>query len=747
MRSHEGRIVIIGGGLAGLTAAHSVVEAGGSVTLLEKTASIQKPGGNAALTISGINAVGTACQDSEGVKDSLDQFISDIVRYGGRRSTLVEKLCKESGGMVDWLTNKFKMRFILSRSGGHNLARIHKTPDKHTGATTVRILADKLHELSVSKPDRVQILTSCTASKLIVSGGPSVVTGVECFHKGSVTIIPAQAVILATGGFGADFGPGCLLSRFRPDLRDLATSCVVGTTGDGIKMAEAIGARAVDMAFVDVNPLGLVDPSDRLNRCKLSGSDSIRGDGGIIIDKYGKRFVNEQARKDTVWKDIVAHSVENGPIRVVLNSKATKHLEKYIREYFDTGLMKTYSSGAELCGYTGIPLEALEGTFREYSEAARLAAESKKPDKFGKLLFRNAPIEINDQLTVAEITPVIGHCAGGLAIDPSGRVIHAKDNKPFLNLFAAGEVAGGIDPSMLVGNSLLECLVFGRVSGIEATRAVYGPDWVERHMNPAILLDELNKTLERMREDQKLLEDESMEVMEDSETLMKKFTAEKAQLYQMTKLLHMHYPEYVPEMEVGSTDPPSVAISPDPGELVHAIKASRSDTERLTIELINSVGRQEAEIISTSATIAARETELHELRNEKSKLQKQLDKLIDDSVLLREINALEEELSGLISRQKLAEQTRTSEESELQNFVAEKQAEIASIRTKREEVVVMTNIERIESKKEIEQLKTILKNFQQKINFEFQFANTSSELANDPEYPFFLKPLRVPHGM
>jgi cytochrome b involved in lipid metabolism len=158
-----------------------------------------------------------------------------------------------------------------------------------------------------------------------------------------------------------------------------------------------------------------------------------------------------------MWKN-------KGPFRLVLNSKGAKEIEWHCKHYVGRGLMKHFTSGAALAKDMGIPAEKLENTFKTYNGIA----ESKK-DPWGKKYFHNLPFQSNDEYWVAIVTPVLHYCMGGLEVNADSEVVGAKGVIP--GLYAAGEVAGGVHgENRLGGNSLLDCVVFGRVSGASATR-------------------------------------------------------------------------------------------------------------------------------------------------------------------------------------------------------------------------------------------------------------------------------------
>merc|ERR1719398_311710 len=293
-------------------------------------------------------------------------------------------------------------------------------------------------------------------------------------------------VILASGGFGADFTATGLLAKYRPDLLHLPTTNGEHCTGDGIKMGEEIGASTIDLEWVQVHPTGLVKPDDADAKVKFLAAEALRGVGGILIDSKGERFANELGRRDYVtgrmWKN-------KPPFRLMLNSKAANEIHWHCEHYKGRGVMKYYANCKELATEAGFSYDTLAKTMAEYNAiAAKMAAgEAGAPyeaygggmthDPWGKKYFHNLPVEPTDEYNVAIVTPVIHYCMGGLEIDAESRVVKkvGRDMVAIDGLYAAGEIAGGVHGNnRLGGNSLLDCVVFGRVAGKHAAQYVLG---------------------------------------------------------------------------------------------------------------------------------------------------------------------------------------------------------------------------------------------------------------------------------
>jgi succinate dehydrogenase/fumarate reductase flavoprotein subunit len=257
-------------------------------------------------------------------------------------------------------------------------------------------------------------------------------------------------------------------------------------TGDGLKMSMSIGADTVDLEWVQVHPTGLVHPEEPDAKVKFLAAEALRGVGGVLLDIEGHRFANELGRRDYVtgmmWKNKGVKLGNTSGFFLCLNSKSSEEILWHCKHYVGRGLMKFYNNMGEFAKEYGMPLANIEKTFKDYNEIA--AKQEKDPengpyeaygggkswDKWGKKFFHNLPMDVNDKFHVAIVTPVIHYCMGGLKINTDAECLNAE-GKVVNGLYGAGEAAGGIHgENRLGGNSLLDCVVFGRVSGRAASR-------------------------------------------------------------------------------------------------------------------------------------------------------------------------------------------------------------------------------------------------------------------------------------
>ena len=477
------QVIVVGGGLAGLAAAHTVLERGGNVLLLEK---LSFCGGNSTKATSGINAALTRTQQRLGVGDSVDAFLKDTTdcaikgaapKEAAARQAEMEgkdgmdpavnpylecnkRLVFDSAPAIEWLIESFGLDLsLVGRLGGHSWPRTHRGKQKFPGMTITYALLEKLEDLMTANPDRVRIVTKATAQELITVAGE--VTGVK-YEKGGQTFTEHGPVVLTTGGYGADFSKTSLLQQLRPEYMDLPTTNGVHCTGDGIKMALQAGGATIDLDMVQVHPTALVHPNEPDAKVKFLAAEALRGAGGIFLDKDGNRFVDELQKRDYVTGQMWAHN--NGPYRLILNGASSKSIEWHCMHYEGRGLMKKYSHGSELAKDMGLPESKLAEAFSGFNQAAE-----EKSDKFGRKFFVHMPWKTDDSFYVGIVTPVIHYTLGGVKCNADAEVLNGS-NQPVPGLFVGGEAAGGIHGrNRLGGSSLLDCVVYGRVSGGSAS--------------------------------------------------------------------------------------------------------------------------------------------------------------------------------------------------------------------------------------------------------------------------------------
>ncbi|KAJ2824908.1 hypothetical protein FBU31_003859 [Coemansia sp. 'formosensis'] len=496
-------IVVVGGGLAGMSAAIEALRqtshvAGVTVALLEKES---RTGGNSGKASSGINGVLTRTQKEKGIHDSVEAFVQDTLKSGHGRSnkTLVGKLARDSTQAVSWLQDDFKLDLdVLARLGGHSFPRTHRRPDldgkpQPVGWGIVSTLGRHLGELAALEDARFKLFTGARVIKLLPAthGG---VAGVvyETVDADSKTIrqhsIHSDVVVLATGGFGGEGNRPRYLKKYAPHLVGLPATNGAFATGDGLGLAAALGAELVDMDQVQVHPTGFVKSSDPGNPTKFLAAEALRGEGGILLNGVGHRFVNELDTRDHVTDAMNkfcsapntrarhSDSVEEIPKEpltaafLVLSQAAADNFGQGALGFYEKmGLMSRAGSLEELATALRVDLVVLRKTLEDHDSAR----DNGIHDEYGKSVFPQRALNPLDKPQMnyywGIVTPSIHYTMGGIRFDDMTRVLRAADAAPIPGLLAAGEVTGGLHgANRLGGNSLLECVVYGREAGRQA---------------------------------------------------------------------------------------------------------------------------------------------------------------------------------------------------------------------------------------------------------------------------------------
>ncbi|KAJ1786164.1 hypothetical protein LPJ59_005987 [Coemansia sp. RSA 2399] len=476
-----------------------------TVTLLEKE---KRTGGNSAKASSGINGAVTHIQKNLGIRDTTEIFVYDTLKSGRGRSNieLVERLVNDSADAVSWLRNGFSLELdAVTQLGGHSFPRTHRIPDSNgkprpVGWEIVSALGNYLNDQAAQSESRFKLVTGARVTELLTSEDGRVSglvyesedTGTRMVQKHKHR---SDAVILATGGFGGEGSRPRLLEKYAAKLVGLPATSGPFATGDGILLASAVGAALVDMDQVQVHPTGFVKSDDPGNPTKFLAAEALRGEGGILLNGLGKRFVNELDTRDRVTHAMNifcsgesnrARHGEPGDVRVVAGepqvaaylvlsqAAADSFGIGAIAFYQKMGLMHKVSGLAELAAAIRADLSTLTQTLASYDRAKNLNAN----DEFGKIVFPQRMLnsgEHGDGYFWGIVTPSIHYTMGGVRFDESSRVLGRSDGQPIPGLFAAGEVTGGLHgANRLGGNSLLECVVFGRRAGQQAAAAVAG---------------------------------------------------------------------------------------------------------------------------------------------------------------------------------------------------------------------------------------------------------------------------------
>ncbi|NLJ09234.1 MAG: flavocytochrome c [Treponema sp.] len=436
-------VIVIGGGGAGMSAANAAVGKGAKVVLFEKMGIL---GGNTIRATGGMNASGTPQQAAKGIKDSPELFYQDTMKGGYNRNNpeLVRTLAEKSAESVAWITEMGGDLSDVGRLAGASVDRAHRPAGgAKVGPEIVKTLANKAKQSS-----NLSIFTDAEVISLITSK-KGAVTGAIVRISGKEFRVMAKAVVLATGGFGAN---NEMAASYNPNLKGFATTNHAGATGDGIKMAQDVGAALIDMDQIQTHPTYAPDGNEMV-------TEAVRGNGAILVNKSGKRFVDELATRDVVSAKILAQ--EDRQAYLIFDTSVRKSLSA-IEGYIKAGFVMQADTPADLAAAFGGDAAALKLTIERYNSfvAAKKDADFSRAD-LPRSLSQGPYYAI-------KVTPAIHHTMGGVQIDTSAQVLR-KDGTPIQGLYAAGEVTGGVHGgNRLGGNALADIVTFGRIAGLNA---------------------------------------------------------------------------------------------------------------------------------------------------------------------------------------------------------------------------------------------------------------------------------------
>lgn len=439
-------IVIVGAGGAGLTAAVRANQEGAKVLVLEKMAMV---GGNSLKASGGMNCAGTKFQEAQGITDSgVQEFIEDTMNGGHQMNdlALVTTMAENSAAAVEWLESIGAPLPKVAATGGTTHKYLHSPED---GSPVGSYLVAKLNEQA--QKQGIEIMLNTTATEILMQDGAAV--GVKAEDAAHEYTINAKAVILASGGFGSNFE---LMTSFNPSLANAVTTNHPGATGDGILMAEAVGAATVDMDQIQLHPTVYQATS-------MLVSEKMRSLGAILVNQEGKRFTNDLSTRDAVSAAELEQT--GGYAYIIFDQNLVDH-NKSAKEYIEKGMAasgETYEDLAKNMGLEGDAVAAFVSTMETWNKAVADGNDA----EFG----RNNGMD--DDLSTApfyaiQIAPGIHHTMGGVKIDTNTEVINTK-GEVIPGLYAAGEVTGGVHGGNRIGgNAVCDFVVFGRIAGQQA---------------------------------------------------------------------------------------------------------------------------------------------------------------------------------------------------------------------------------------------------------------------------------------
>ncbi len=485
-------VVVVGAGGAGMTAAITAAGEGKSVVILESQSMV---GGNSVRATGGMNAAKTVYQDenefgeSAGVEKTLktaaekyadNETITALAKtvseqwaayqanptgyfdsvelmeldtmIGGKGINdpeLVETLCANSADAIDWLDEHGITLHNVSSFGGASVKRIHRPVNAEGKTVSVGSYMIPLLQENCEKAG-VKMMLDTTATEILTDANGAAVGVKATGASGETVTVNAKAVVLATGGFGANLD---MVVKYKPELKGFMTTNAPGIQGQGIEMAQAIGAATVDMDQIQIHP------TVEANTAALI-TEGLRGDGAILINEEGKRFIDEVGTRDVVS---AAEIAQTGSYSWLVVDQAMVDASSVIQGYIKKGYTVTGATYEELGKAMGVDAAAFAETMEKWNGYV----EAKNDPDFGRTSFAN-PLNTAPYYAI-KVTAGVHHTMGGLKINANTEVLNEK-GEVIPGLFAAGEVTGGVHgANRLGGNAVADFTVFGRIAGAAAS--------------------------------------------------------------------------------------------------------------------------------------------------------------------------------------------------------------------------------------------------------------------------------------
>lgn len=434
-------LVIIGAGGAGLTAAIEAADHGVDVIVVEKMPMV---GGNTKYATGGLNAAETVSQEALDIEDDVEIFYEDTMKGGGNINdeSLVRVLAERSAQTVEWLIGLGADLSDVGRMGGASVNRAHRPTG---GAAVGGHLVEVLHEQALERG--VEILLN--SEVIQINGDQNAVEGVVVKSGDGEYTIEAKAVIVASGGFGAN---NELVASFDPALKGYGTTNHPGATGDVVAFAEGLDLSYVDMKEIQTHPT--VMPSNN-----YMITEAVRGNGAILVNREAKRFVNELETRAVVSD---AQLVQEGASSFLFFDQTVRESLAAIEGYYKKGFLFEGETIEELAAILEVDPATLVETVATYNGYVEAGVD----EDFARQDLPTALVQ--GPYYAVEVAPAVHHTMGGVEINTGGQVMNTS-GEAIVGLFAAGEVTGGVHGNnRLGGNALADITIFGRVAAESA---------------------------------------------------------------------------------------------------------------------------------------------------------------------------------------------------------------------------------------------------------------------------------------
>ena len=449
-------VLIVGAGNAGMPAAIQAADLGARVLLIDKN-----PFVGGMLNISGghISAANSKLQISKGISDSPDAHYRDAMRMGRylNNSELLKIATDNAASMVDWLA-EIGVEFTAESPFFEDDHEHYSSPRTYMGPDYGRSLLEPLKselEKRINRGD-IELHLNTEAMNLITDNAGSVAGVAIKDASGVQRELMAKTVILTTGGYGAS---DSLKSKYNPKSLKSKVICLPHASGDGIIMAERVGAELINMNHFVSFPGAIDGASGRLEYPPKHFPS------GIWVNREGNRFVNEHTDNPDMRERAFLRQEELG-FFVILNERSMKTKEigikgwdrNHLRQHTLSGLIKKADSIMSLAKKIGIPPTNLTKTVDQFNRSVKQG----KDDQFNREQL-DEPLENGPYYSIP-ITGSILITHGGIKVNHAMQVLQAS-GKVIDGLYAAGETLGlaqMMGTAVLSGMSVGPAITLGR---------------------------------------------------------------------------------------------------------------------------------------------------------------------------------------------------------------------------------------------------------------------------------------------
>ena len=468
---HESDILVIGAGIAGLSAALEAAELGAHVTVVDMWSVF---GGHAIMSNGAVSIVGSPMQERQGLADSPEIAYRDFTTWGQDADPAWTRYYVENSRelIYDWLTPMGVDFYAAIPHDGNSVPRLHFTKGKG------RSLVSAIYRRCLER-DNIRFVWNTRIDSLIPEDGRVVGAEGAELRTGEVRTFRARTVVVATGGFESD------LARVRehwpaevPAPPRLIYGSGVNAHGSGLDLAEQAGGSLHRMDHHWIYAIGLPDPREPNGERGLA----VFNPESIWVNAEGKRFVNEIAgAKSTFFEGLARQpgatywAVFDDAGRSSLKINLPGWNQEMVDELIlgNVALTRQGSSLEELARAVKIPADALKGTVERFNRFVRDGADLDFERFAGGAGQKPKAIE-SPPFFAVQFYPISRKSMGGVKVDLSCRVLDSED-RPIAGLYAVGEVAGfaGINgKAALEGTFLGPSIVMGRVAARTAVAEI-----------------------------------------------------------------------------------------------------------------------------------------------------------------------------------------------------------------------------------------------------------------------------------